>query len=138
MAALWYSKWAVLKKSYQVLAPRRLRAAGRVPSLSLMTENRHQQAARDSDFLKILAGRTRILLLRELFDGQRSVKELAAAIGTLDTAVSQQLALLKAAGLVSSRREGQRIFYSLVSDNARQLLEAVRAMATKREVEVAG
>ncbi len=103
-----------------------------------MTENRHERAAHDSDFLKVLAGRTRILLLRELFDGERSVRELAAAIGTLDTAVSQQLALLKAAGLVSNRREGQKIFYSLMSDDARQLLEAVRELTRKAEVEATG
>ncbi|MET3725946.1 ArsR/SmtB family transcription factor [Sphingomonas trueperi] len=103
-----------------------------------MIENRHRQAARDSDFLKVLGGRTRILLLRELFDGEQSVRELAAAIGVLETAVSQQLTILKAAGFVSTRRQGQKIFYSLASDDARQLLEIVRKLTMKAEVEATG
>lgn len=103
-----------------------------------MTENRHEQAARDSDFLKVLAGRTRILLLRELFDRESSVGELAAATGAIDTAVSQQLALLKSAGFVSTRRKGQKIFYSLVNEDVRHLLETVREITTRGELETTG
>lgn len=100
-----------------------------------MTKHRHQLAARDSDFLKVLAGRTRILLLWELYEGERSVGEVAKAINIQETAASQQLSILKAAGLVSTRREGQRTYYSLVSEDARQLLAAVREVTMKAEVE---
>jgi len=102
-----------------------------------MTKHLHQLASRDSDFLKVLAGRTRILLLWELSESEKSVGEVAKAINVQEPAASQQLSILKGAGIVSTRREGQKIFYSLASDDARQLLAAVREMTTKDEAKTA-
>jgi len=106
----------------------------KIHTLLTMTKHLHQLAARDSDFLKVLAGRTRILLLWELYEGEKSVGDVAKAINIQETAASQQLGILKAAGLVSTRREGQRIYYSLVNEDARQLLTAVREVTMKTEV----
>lgn len=80
---------------------------------------------RASIFLKALSGRSRLLLLCHLLDGEKSVGELARLTAARDTAVSQQLALLRREGMVSARRAGQMIFYSLASDEARQMLTAL-------------
>jgi ArsR family transcriptional regulator, virulence genes transcriptional regulator len=83
---------------------------------------------RASLFLKALSGRSRLLLLCHLLDGEKSVGELARLTGARDTAVSQQLALLRREGMVAARRSGQMIFYSLASDEARQMLEAMHGL----------
>jgi ArsR family transcriptional regulator, virulence genes transcriptional regulator len=83
---------------------------------------------RASLFLKALSGRSRLLLLCHLLDGEKSVGELARLTGARDTAVSQQLALLRREGMVAARRSGQMIFYSLASDEARHMLEALHGL----------
>ena len=83
---------------------------------------------RASLFLKALSGRSRLLLLCHLWEGEKSVGELARLTGARDTAVSQQLALLRREGMVSARRAGQMIFYSLASAQARAMLEALHGL----------
>jgi DNA-binding transcriptional ArsR family regulator len=83
---------------------------------------------RASLFLKALSGRSRLLLLCHLWDGEVSVGELARLTNSRDTAVSQQLALLRRQGLVSGRRAGQTIYYSLSSPEARQMLEMLHTL----------
>jgi len=80
---------------------------------------------RASLFLKALSGRSRLLLLCHLWDGEKSVGELARLTGARDTAVSQQLALLRREGMVNARRAGQMIFYSLASAEAKRMLESL-------------
>jgi DNA-binding transcriptional ArsR family regulator len=84
------------------------------------------QVDRASLFLKALSGRSRLLLLCHLWEGEKSVGELARLTGARDTAVSQQLALLRREGMVSARRAGQMIFYSLASAEARRMLESLQ------------
>jgi DNA-binding transcriptional ArsR family regulator len=86
------------------------------------------QVDRASLFLKTLSGRSRLLLLCHLWDGEKSVGELAKLTGARDTAVSQQLALLRREGMVTARRAGQMIFYSLASAEARQMLESLHGL----------
>jgi ArsR family transcriptional regulator, virulence genes transcriptional regulator len=86
------------------------------------------QIDRASLFLKALSGRSRLLLLCHLWDGEKSVGELARLSGARDTAVSQQLALLRREGMVAARRSGQMIFYSLASPEARHMLESLHGL----------
>jgi DNA-binding transcriptional ArsR family regulator len=88
---------------------------------------------RASQFLKALSGRSRLLLLCHLWDGEKSVGELARLTGARDTAVSQQLALLRREGMVSSRRAGQMIYYKLASESALQMLEALNDLFCARQ-----
>jgi DNA-binding transcriptional ArsR family regulator len=85
-------------------------------------------ADRASLFLKALAGRSRLLLVCHLWDGEKSVGELARLTGARDTAVSQQLALLRRHGMVTARRSGQTIFYSLASAEAAHMLETMHGL----------
>lgn len=84
-------------------------------------------------FLKALSGRSRLLLLCHLWDGERSVGELARLTDTRDTAVSQQLALLRRQGMVSARRSGQTIFYSLSSPEAKQMLVTLHGLMCQKQ-----
>lgn len=83
---------------------------------------------RASSFLKVLSGRSRLLLLCHLLDGEKSVGELARLTTARDTAVSQQLALLRREGMVSARRSGQMIYYTVASNEAVHMLEALHGL----------
>ncbi len=85
-------------------------------------------ADRAAEFLKMVSGRSRLLLLCHLWDGEKSVGELARLTGARDTAVSQQLALLRGNGLVATRRAGQTIYYSLANAQAVRVLELLHSM----------
>lgn len=81
-----------------------------------------------SELLKALSNRHRLLIICQLIDGERSVGELAEFLGLRDSTVSQHLALLRKDGLVSARREGQTINYSITSDPAREVLKTLYQM----------
>ncbi|MCW3835703.1 ArsR/SmtB family transcription factor [Sphingomonas canadensis] len=87
-----------------------------------MTTDFSDGAVRASNFLKALSGRSRMALLLHLRHGEQSVGELARLTGARDTAVSQQLAVLRSSGVVSARRDGQTIYYSLTNDAAASVL----------------
>ncbi|WP_369021742.1 ArsR/SmtB family transcription factor [Paenarthrobacter ureafaciens] len=63
--------------------------------------------------LRMLAEPTRLHLLVQLTDGPKTVTELIAATSAPRTAVSQHLAKLRLSGLVDTRKDGQRVIYSL-------------------------
>ena len=63
--------------------------------------------------LRMLAEPTRLHLLLQLTDGPKTVTELTTATGAPRTAVSQHLAKLRLSGLVDTRKNGQRVIYSL-------------------------
>jgi ArsR family transcriptional regulator, virulence genes transcriptional regulator len=81
------------------------------------------ESGRATSFLKALSGQSRLLLLCHLWDGEKSVGELARLTAARDTAVSQQLAVLRRRGMVNARRSGQTIYYSLSSDEVERTLE---------------
>jgi DNA-binding transcriptional ArsR family regulator len=89
-------------------------------------------ADRASLFLKALSGQSRLLLLCHLWDGEKSVGELARLIGARDTAVSQQLAVLRRRGMVTARRSGQTIYYSLASKETERTLEMLHGLFCPR------
>lgn len=93
-------------------------ATGAVPLVE-MAEN----ARAASHLLKALSNPNRLLLLCLLSEGESTVTELEAALGLRQPAISQQLARLRAEGLVASRRDGKSIHYRLASEEARRVME---------------
>ncbi|MEQ1613191.1 MAG: metalloregulator ArsR/SmtB family transcription factor [Hyphomicrobiaceae bacterium] len=75
-----------------------------------------------SQLLSMLANPHRLRILCELHKGERSVSSLEQAIGISQSALSQHLAKLRAAGLVATRREAQSIYYSVADERAAKLL----------------
>jgi len=88
-------------------------------------ENMAQKAKRASAFLKSLSHESRLLILCMLAEGEKSVTEIEQLLQLRQPTVSQQLARLRADGLVSTRREGKAIYYRLASEEARTILGAV-------------
>jgi DNA-binding transcriptional ArsR family regulator len=78
-----------------------------------------------SNFLKALGHEGRLMILCHLATGEKSVTELEDLLSARQSAVSQQLTRLRFEGLVSPRREGTAIYYTLSDDRARQILELV-------------
>ena len=99
----------------------RLENRPRAHDLDRMAEN----AKRASDFLKALAHESRLLMLCILAEGEKSVSELEQELELRQPTVSQQLARLRADGLVSTRRDGKVVYYSLASDEARTVIGAI-------------
>jgi len=72
---------------------------------------------------KVMSDETRVSILYLLSKKDWCVHDLSEILGTSVSNVSHHLRLLKAARLVKSRREGQRVFYSLDDEHVVRLLE---------------
>lgn len=70
----------------------------------------------------MLADATRVRLILALREGEMSVNDLAKTVGKPQSAVSQHLAKMRMARMVSTRHEGTRVFYRLENEHARQLV----------------
>lgn len=90
------------------------------------------KARRATDMLKALSHEGRLLILCLLSGGERSVSEIEAAMDMPQAAVSQQLARLRADGLVTARRDGRSIYYSIASADVTQLIETLHDMLSGR------
>ena len=89
-------------------------------------------AKRASDFLKALAHESRLMILCILAEGEKSVSELEDILNLRQPTVSQQLARLRADGLVSTRRDGKAIYYNLASAEARVVIGAIYDVFCKK------
>lgn len=75
--------------------------------------------------MKVLSNPDRLLLLCELAGGERNVGELEEALGIVQPTLSQQLAVLRTEGLVSTRRDGKNIYYEIDSPQALAVLRVL-------------
>jgi DNA-binding transcriptional ArsR family regulator len=89
------------------------------PEFDMPAEEQVHLAA---ESFRMLADPTRIKILWALLQGESSVACLAELAGVAPTAVSQHLAKLRLAGLVTGRREGTFVYYSAANDHVRRLL----------------
>lgn len=74
-------------------------------------------------YLKTLAHEGRLMILCHLGSGEKSVGELESLLEIRQAAVSQMLARLREEGLVTTRREGKTIYYSLADDNTYEVIQ---------------
>ena len=72
--------------------------------------------------LKILANENRLMLLCQLSQGEHCVSELEEELGIVQPTLSQQLGVLRNEGVVSTRREGKNIFYSVADARTLEIL----------------
>jgi DNA-binding transcriptional ArsR family regulator len=83
--------------------------------------------ARDlAETLKALASPSRLRVLAELVDGERTVEQLAAACGLTPSATSHNLRILRSLRLVRTHREGRHAYYALHDHHVPDLLAAIR------------
>ena len=92
--------------------------------VSIDPETMRAAADEASELLKSLGNRHRLLILCHLSSGEKSVNELENMLDARQSAVSQQLARLRMQGLVTNRREGQTIYYSIKDQRIMELLRA--------------
>jgi DNA-binding transcriptional ArsR family regulator len=86
-----------------------------------------EQAGEAARLMKLLANERRLLVLCKLAGaGEMTVGGLANAVGLSQSALSQHLSLMRAEGLVSFRRDGQTLHYSIADPMAERLLSTLR------------
>lgn len=81
-----------------------------------------ETAPRVSELMKVLSNERRVMILCQLAEGEKPVGELAELLNVRQAALSQQLALLRKDGIVSTRRQAQNVFYSLAREDVRSLM----------------
>mgnify|MGYP000694592233 CR=1 FL=1 len=77
-----------------------------------------EQAAKAVQLLKQLGNEDRLLLLCQLSQGEYNVGQLEEILDIQQPTLSQQLGVLRRAGLVSTRKEGKQIFYTVADMQA--------------------
>ncbi len=82
-------------------------------------------AVRAANFLKAISHEGRLMILCYLASGEKSVTDLEELLSARQAAVSQQLSRLRMEGLVTPRREGKVIYYSLSDKRSTQIMEVV-------------
>jgi ArsR family transcriptional regulator len=85
-----------------------------------------------AEILKTLASPRRLELLHRLSEGPRSVGSLAAEVGLSQPNVSQHLAVLRAAGLVETERDGREIRYRLADPDVIVACGVMRSVLERR------
>ncbi|MFE0810590.1 ArsR/SmtB family transcription factor [Streptomyces sp. NPDC058794] len=91
-----------------------------------------EQFALAAEVLALLGDRTRLTMLHALLEGEADVTTLTEVCGAARPAVSQHLARLRLAGLVSTRKEGRRVVYALRDGHLRRLVDEALSVADHR------
>ncbi|MEV3988509.1 metalloregulator ArsR/SmtB family transcription factor [Streptomyces sp. NPDC049837] len=85
-----------------------------------------------AEVLALLGDRTRLTLLHALSGAEADVSTLTERCGAARPAVSQHLARLRLAGLVTTRKEGRRVIYALHDGHLRRLVDEALNLADHR------
>lgn len=83
---------------------------------------REEELAELAELFKVFADPTRLKILSALSETELCVCDLSALLGSSQSAVSHQLALLRASSLVKNRRAGKTVYYSLADSHVRAIL----------------
>lgn len=83
-----------------------------------------------AEFFKTLGHPARIRILELLAEGEHSVGELMPELGLEASHLSQQLAVLRRAGVVVARKQGNNVFYAMASPDMAELLRLARKVLT--------
>jgi DNA-binding transcriptional ArsR family regulator len=79
--------------------------------------------------IRVLGHPDRLRIVECLEDGERTVSELQGELASAQAAVSQQLARMRAAGIVRGRRDGANVWYSIADERVVQMLNCLRNCA---------
>ena len=96
------------------------------------TDNDRMRFELRANVLKALAHPVRLQLVDALRDGERCVCDLVEIVGSERTGTSKHLALLKQAGVVTDRKEGLKVFYSLACPCALDFFACVEGVLMNR------
>lgn len=76
-----------------------------------------------AELFKYFGDSTRIRILYTLFEGELCVGDIAEKLKMTQSAVSHQLTFLKNGKLITSRRDGKSMYYSLADDHVREIID---------------
>jgi ArsR family transcriptional regulator, lead/cadmium/zinc/bismuth-responsive transcriptional repressor len=94
-----------------------------------------EEAAGLAEMFRLLGDPTRVRILFALLEaGELCVCDLARAVETSETKVSQAMRLLRGAGVVRNRRDGRNIFYRLQDSHVRLILDLSREHLSHAEL----
>ena len=93
-----------------------------------LVESLGAQAEKAADLLKAMANPQRLRVLCLLVEGERSVGQLNAEVELSQSALSQHLAKLREEGLVSTRKDAQTVYYSLVPGPALDVIRVLHSV----------
>ncbi|GAA5317721.1 MAG: metalloregulator ArsR/SmtB family transcription factor [Candidatus Pelagadaptatus aseana] len=96
-------------------------------------ETMQANAAQASALLKSLSNPSRMLVLCALMNREHTVGELEELTGLSQSAISQHMARLRDEGIVATRREAQWIYYSLVDEAVKAILETMHRLYCPEE-----
>lgn len=96
-----------------------------------------RNAREASDFLKALSHESRLLLLCLLAEKERSVGELENILSLRQPTVSQQLARLRFDDMVTTRRDGKTVYYSIANENVRRVISVIYDIFCERGAKTA-
>jgi ArsR family transcriptional regulator len=82
-------------------------------------------AEKARSLLKVMSNPDRLLLLCQLTKGEQCVSDLEQALGIQQPTLSQQLGVLRDELLVSTRREGKQIYYTITSSEAQAVMQVL-------------
>jgi DNA-binding transcriptional ArsR family regulator len=106
-------------------------------NLNVISEPTNENQAYDSliQIFKVLTHPARLAILQILRDGEHCVCHMEACLGFRQAYISQQLAVLREAGLIEDRRDGWNIFYRVTDARIYTVIDAVQKMTGKNEAE---
>ena len=96
-----------------------------MPALALPLGHMQAAAREACGLLKVLSNPDRLLILCQLSQGEARVGQLEESLGIVQPTLSQQLTVLREEQLVTTRREGKNIYYSLASPRALAVIETL-------------
>lgn len=82
--------------------------------------------------LNIASDYTRLKIMYAIAEGEKNVSEIVTAVGASQSLVSHQLKVLRKANLVSTHKEGTKVYYKLADEHVIQLLEVVHSHVVEK------
>ena len=97
-----------------------------------MEPTRLQLFKMQADICKTMADPKRLMIVHELREGELSVGELASRLELPQANISQHLSLMRKRGIVTTRRDGTTIFYSLASRKIAEACDIVQCVLAEQ------
>ncbi|OQY15958.1 MAG: transcriptional regulator [Desulfobacteraceae bacterium 4572_35.1] len=90
-----------------------------------MMFNKNDSYSREAEILKVLGHPIRLKIVAGLISQACNVKKIWECLELPQATVSQHLALLKNKGIIEGERDGVEVYYHVVSDQARKIIESI-------------
>ena len=107
------------------------RKSGTAPDIAVRMRDLQRNARRAAPLLKAMSNPARLVIVCQLAEGERSVGELADAVGLSQSGISQHLAVLRREHVVVTRRHRQMVFYSIASADVMALMATLHRVFCK-------